>query len=129
MWPEQNSNLTLATIGLRSTNLRLLHPVIGRFARDHYIVHVALAQACAANAHEFGFLLQFRNARAAYVTHTTLHAADKLVHDHSYCAAIWDPPFNAFRNKFRQAISVATLLCQYRNRRIVGRVSVRALEV
>jgi hypothetical protein len=51
------------------TVLRLLHRVIRRFASDHHVVHVALAESGNADTDKAGFLQKLRNTRTAAVTH------------------------------------------------------------
>src|SRR6516165_4714770 len=58
-WPWSKggeAGLTIAELGSR-----LLNAVVGGFASDHHVVHVAFAQAGSADAHETRFLLQFGN--------------------------------------------------------------------
>src|SRR5512142_1257214 len=86
-------------------DLRLLHPIVGRFARDGDVVHVALAQAGATNANESSLLLQFRYARAADVSHAALQTADELVDHHRDGAAIRHAALNSFRYKLREPVS------------------------
>ncbi len=87
----------------------LLGTVVGSFAGNHDIVYVALAQAISTDAHESLLLLQLRDAGAADITHSTLHAADQLVHDHGDGAAIGNPTFDAFRNQLAQPVALAAL--------------------
>jgi len=50
----------------------LLNSIVGSFARDHDIVHMALAKAGAANTHEARLLQQFANRGAAAISHARL---------------------------------------------------------
>jgi len=48
---------------------RLLERIVGGFAGDDDIVHVALAQPGAADPHKAGLLVQFRNVGASAIAH------------------------------------------------------------
>src|SRR5215472_8632209 len=48
----------------------LFDPVVGSFACDDNVMHVALTQARAADADELCFLLQLRNGLCAAIAHT-----------------------------------------------------------
>jgi len=54
----------------------LLQSVVRRFLGDNHIVDVAFAQAGGAHPEELGFLVEFRDGRAAAVAHTGAQAAD-----------------------------------------------------
>ena len=85
----------------------LFDGIVRGFARDHNVVYVALAQAGAADADESCLLQQFRNRRAPAVAHARLQAPDHLVDDHRDRAAVGHAPFDAFRDKLRQAVGFA----------------------
>src|SRR5215471_7775093 len=93
----------------------LFGAIVGSFARDHDVVHVALAQAGAANADELRLFLQFPDRSAADVAHTALHAADKLVDDHADRPAIRNAALDAFRHQLRQAIAIAVVVREHRH--------------
>src|ERR1700689_3034324 len=56
----------------------LLDMVVGRLASDNHVVHMALAQACAGDAHKLGVLLQFFDRAATQVAHARAQAAHQL---------------------------------------------------
>src|SRR5208337_1982163 len=85
---------------------------------NHHVVDVAFAQASAADAYEPRLLLEFGNGRAAYVSHSALHAAHQLVNDHGNRPAIRHAAFDAFGNELSQTIAVASVLGQNGHRRI-----------
>jgi len=60
----------------------LFNRIVGSFARDHDIVHMALAQPGAADAHEARFLQQLGNRGAAAIPHAGLQSAHHLINDH-----------------------------------------------
>jgi hypothetical protein len=66
-------------VGLSDRRRRLLDTVVGRFARDHHVMDVAHATAPLIRTKRA--FLQLGNGGAPYVTHTTLHAPDQLIHD------------------------------------------------
>ena len=47
----------------------LLERIVGGFAGDDYVMHVALAQPCATDPHEARLLQQFRNGGRAAISH------------------------------------------------------------
>lgn len=60
----------------------LLNRIVGSLAGDHDIVHMALAQACAADADKSRLLQQLGDGRATAIAHARFQAAHHLVHDH-----------------------------------------------
>src|SRR5664280_226358 len=97
---------------------RLLNAVIGGFASDHYVMHMALAQAGSADAHEARLLLQFGDGGTACVTHSAFYPTHELVHDHADSATIGNASFDAFWNELGETVAVGAVLQQDRNRGI-----------
>ena len=60
----------------------LLDTIIGGLAGDHYVVDVALAESCAADADEARFLQEFGDGGATAVSHAGTQSADHLMNDH-----------------------------------------------
>src|SRR5450631_955273 len=87
----------------------LLDVVVGCFAGDDDVVHMALAETGAGDAHKLRPLLQFCNGSTAKVAHPRSKAADKLI-DHGFeWSAIGNATFNSFGNKFGEAILAGAL--------------------
>src|SRR5579871_744881 len=87
----------------------LLDVVVGSLAGDDDIVHVALAQAGAGDAHELRPLLKILDTSAAEVTHARLQATYELVHHGFQRSAVRHSPFNAFRNEFGEPVLAVAL--------------------
>ena len=86
---------------------RLFDRIIRRLAGDHDVVHVALAQAGSADAHEARLLLQLGNRGAAAVAHADLRPPTiwwTIIADRS---AIGHAAFNAFGHQLVQAVAIA----------------------
>jgi len=60
----------------------LFDRIVGGFTRDHDVVHMALAKAGAADAHEARLLQQFSNRGASAISHARLQPSNHLVDDH-----------------------------------------------
>src|SRR5271154_5744642 len=86
----------------------LLGRVVRRFARDHYIVHVAFAETGGADTHKSRLLLQFGDGLAATISHAGPEAAHQLMNDHRYRTAVGDTPLDSFWHQFTQAVRIFT---------------------
>src|SRR5579875_722651 len=91
----------------------LLDMVVRRFARDDDVVHVALAQSGAGDAHKPRLLLQFANCSAAEIAHAGAQSADELVDHGLERPAIRHAAFNALGHKLGQAVLVGALALHY----------------
>jgi len=78
-WPPRAQK-----IGTRRSQLfsSLLGRVVRRLARDHDVMHMALAKTSGADSHEACLLLQIGNGLATTITHARSQAANHLVNDH-----------------------------------------------
>src|ERR1700722_9173235 len=84
----------------------LLDMIVGRLAGNDDVVHVALAQARAGDAHELRLLLQLGNRSAAQIAHSRLEAADELEDHGLKRPAIRHPALDAFRNELGEAVLI-----------------------
>src|ERR1035437_1998366 len=81
-------------------------------------MHMALAQAGSADAHEARLLLQFGDGGTACVTHSAFYSTHELVHDHAHSATIRHASFDAFRYELGETVAVGAVHQQDRNRGI-----------
>src|SRR5215471_9614287 len=103
----------------------LLECVIGSFACDDHIMHMALAQPGPADTHETRFLLQFRDGLATAVAHAGTQTSDHLVDDHGHRTAVGHAAFDAFRDELGKAVAIAVV----EHRSSGGCISGCALEI
>src|SRR5205807_4770144 len=101
----QNMNSLLRTERTVRASGPLLDGIVGGFARDHDVVHMALAKTGAADAYEARLLQQFGNRGAATISHARLQPSHHLVDDHRDRAAIGHAPFNAFGDEFVEPVA------------------------
>src|SRR5271154_1204794 len=81
---------------MSATRDPLFDAVVGCFARDDYVVNVALAQAGGRNAHEVAALLEFIQICHAAVAHAAAQAADELIDEAGERTFIGDLSFDSF---------------------------------
>src|SRR6516225_5521709 len=91
----------------------LLDTIVGRFARDHHVVNVALTQSGPADPHEAGVLLQLWDSTAADVSHAAFYAADQLISNHADGAAIGHASLDAFGNQLGQPVAFGGFVRQH----------------
>src|ERR1700690_4267209 len=82
----------------------LLYRVVRSFARDHHVMHVALAQPSRADADETRALLKLGDRLASAIAHARLQPAHHLVDDQRNRAAIRYAAFNALGHKLAKAV-------------------------
>src|SRR6516162_9272976 len=111
--------------GMRVLRRRLLDTIVGRFARDHHVVNVALTQSGPADPHEAGVLLQLWDSTAADVSHAAFYAADELISDHADSTAIRHAPFDAFGHQLGKPVAFGGIVGEH----LHGSVVVGGLEV
>src|SRR5260221_10820656 len=75
--------------------------VIWSFLRNHDIMRVAFAQACAGYAHKARLLLHFRDSSTAGISHRLAQPSDQLVNQGSQHTFVWDTRLNALGNQTR----------------------------
>src|SRR5262249_19812208 len=99
---------TVMRLGITDVDkeLCLLDSIVGSFTRDDHVMHVALTQACAADANELRLLLQFRDRLGSAVTHPRSQSADELIHHLCQCSAIRHAPLDPFRNQLAHAVAL-----------------------
>src|ERR1700751_3284891 len=105
--------------------VRLLNVVVGCFARDDDIMHVAFAQARAGDTHKLSFLLQLLNAIATEVAHAGTKSADELINHGLERPAIGHAPLNAFRDELGEAVLPVALALHHTFRFFAGKVGAR----
>src|SRR6516162_10325207 len=96
--------------GFSDNGRGLLDTVVGSFASDHYVVHMALAQPRAADAYETRVLLQLADGATAGVSHAALYSAHQLVHDHADRAAIGNAALDTFRHQLGETVPLRTIV-------------------
>src|SRR5271169_6333737 len=94
--PPFAKNAKDGALSFAVTRPLLFDGIVWGLAGDHDVVHVAFAQAGAADADEARFLQQLWNRRAAAVAHARLQSADHLVDDHRDRAAVGNASLNTF---------------------------------
>src|SRR5258708_36384300 len=97
----------IAEFRLTTKKSFLLDPVVGCFAGNHDIVHVAFSQSRAAYANETCLLLQVQDTFSAAIAHTRTQSTNQLIDRGRQGAAIRHATFNSFRHKFVQPVLVA----------------------
>ena len=80
--------------------MRLLHPVIGSFLGNDYVVDVTFLQTGRCDLDELRFVLEFLDISAPKIPHAGSEAADKLINGIRQGSAIGDPSYDPFRDQF-----------------------------
>src|SRR5262245_51825998 len=81
-WPRAVISLSRADSSpSRASGRSTSERIIGRFAGDGDVVHVAFAQAGGGDFHEARLLAQFLQVAGADIAHGRAQAADELVQD------------------------------------------------
>src|SRR6188508_1172762 len=74
---------------------RLLQPVIGRFLRDDHVVHVALLEPRAGDAHETAARVQLLDGGRPAIAHAGPDAAHELLDHRGEGSLVRDHPLDA----------------------------------
>src|SRR5947209_2179226 len=88
----------------------LFQSVVGRLARNDYVMDVAFAQSCSADADKPRLLLKLRNGAGPAVAHAGAQSTHKLVDHGGQRAPVRHSPFYALGNQFVEAIAVAVAI-------------------
>src|SRR5258708_1624041 len=73
--------------------------IVGAFARDGHVVHVAFAQAGARDAHELGLAVQLGKRARPHIAHGGAQAAAELMQHGRGRALVGHLAFDAFRHE------------------------------
>src|SRR5690606_24209472 len=83
---------------------RLVHPVVGSFFGNLYVVDVRLADARSRDFNELALGAHVFNGGAAAIAHRGAQAADQLIDDGQHAAFVRDAAFNAFGHEFVRVV-------------------------
>src|SRR5436190_23904471 len=79
-WTRINSRVE-EQIDARRRGMDLARRIVRALARDRHVVHVALAQGRAGDAHKLRFLAEILQGFGADITHRRTHATGELMQD------------------------------------------------